>query len=690
MPEPQREDRPRSRRGRAVVAAALTLLVGLVITGQTALLLRNAAQRDAAARFSGSATQTAASVEREAQRYFDKLGDLGAFVANDPTASQAQFRGYVDGAGLFTQLPSLVGVFYVARVEDQDLTAFVAEAQRANPSFAVAEIGPRVAGSAHYLLTYYVPGRVDLALPIGTDVSAIPSVTGYMNASVPSGAGVVGSFQDDPYLQQIAKQTSFPMITSLLALDFFIGVPVYARPVPAGRRPTEAPIGFVGATVADFRDVAAAATNGLPEDLGLSMSIDLTRIGLGDRPDLSRVAPQLGAAGPREQAAFTVSKPFQVKGVEWDLEIWSTADADAVPVAVPVVLLAGIAGSLLAAASVYVRLRARDRERLFAAEIADRESFQRDILASVTNPMVVIDADGMVVHANPAWTRLRTVQQERRDAPGGAGAAAPEDPAALVVPAHPAQGGPDTRSYFAAMAPLLRTDGPELTERVTEVLDGRRDLVELDLPLNDGARHRWFSVRASPLRGRNRGAVIVHTDITERKRTHDELELKATHDALTGLLNRRAFESEVDAALTEARLAELCTAVVFIDLDGFKPINDTFGHAVGDDVLRAVAQRITSAVRTSDRAARLGGDEFVVLISPFRDPEIAEVTADRILRALSAPVVIGDRSIPLAASVGVAVADAPLAGSHASLIEQADRAMYASKQQGGNRTTSAS
>ncbi len=616
---------------------------------------------------------------------------MGAFVANDPGATQAQFRGYVEGAGLFTKLPSLVGVFYIARVEDQDLAAFVADAQRANPSFAVAEIGPRSPGSAHYLLTYYVPGRVDLALPIGTDVSAIPSVTGYLNASVPSGAGVVGSFQDDPYLQEIAKQTSFPMINRLLGLDFFIGVPVYARPVPAGQAPSEAPIGFVGGTVADFRDVAAAATEGLPEDLGLGMSIDLTRIGLGDRADLSRVAPQLGAAGSRERAAFTVSKPFRVKGVEWDLEVWSTADADAVPVAVPVVLLAGIAGSLLAAASVYVRLRARDRERVFAAEISDRESFQRDILASVTNPMVVIDADGMVVHANPAWVRLRTAPRERRaphERPDHevADAGGPED---LAAPVHPAQRDADTRSYFQAMAPLLRADGPELEARVREVLDGRRDVIELDVPLNDGARHRWFAVRASPLRGRNRGAVIVHTDITERKRTHDELELKATHDALTGLLNRRAFEAEVDAALTEARITEQCTAVVFIDLDGFKPINDTYGHAVGDDVLRTVAQRITGAVRTSDRAARLGGDEFVVLISPFRDAHVADVTADRILAALSEPVVIDSRPISLAASVGVAVADSPLAGSQSSLIEQADRAMYESKQHGGNRSTRA-
>jgi len=684
MGQPEGAHQSRNRRGRALVAAALTLVLGLVITGQTAVLLRNAGHRDAAARFASSAAQTMTSVERSAQSYFDKLSDAGAFVANDPSATQAQFRGYVEGSSLFEQLPSVVGIFYVARVEDRDLASFVADAQRSNPSFAVAQIGTPVPGSPHYLLTYYVPGRVDLALPIGTDVAAIPSVTGYMNVSVQTGGGVVGSFQDDPYLQEIARKTDFPMITRLLGLDFFIGVPVYAHAVPAGTRPSEPAIGFVGATVADFRDVAASATNGLPNDLGLSMSIDLTRLGLGDRPDLSRVAPQLGNAGPRDQAAFVSEKPFTVEGVDWDLAIWSTADADALPVAVPVVLLAGVVGSFLAAGSVYLRLRARERERLFAVEIADRESFQRDILASVSNPMVVVDADGSVVHANPAWLQLRSPPStRRREAPS------PDAPDEHAPVGHPAGGIDANASYFDTIGPLMRSGSDELAAKVGAVLAGDDEVVELDVPLNDGARHRWFSVRASQLRGRNRGAVIVHTDITERKHTQDELEMKATHDALTGLLNRRAFEHEVDAALVQARITELCTAVVFVDLDGFKPINDTYGHAVGDDVLRAVAQRISSAVRTSDRAARLGGDEFVVLLSPFQDPRVAEVTADRILRALSTPVDVGGQTIPLAASVGVAVADSPLDASHASLIERADRAMYASKHHGGRRSTRA-
>jgi diguanylate cyclase (GGDEF)-like protein len=178
---------------------------------------------------------------------------------------------------------------------------------------------------------------------------------------------------------------------------------------------------------------------------------------------------------------------------------------------------------------------------------------------------------------------------------------------------------------------------------------------------------------------------VIHTDITERKRSHDELEFKANRDNLTGLLNRAALEAEIEAALRRARADGSSAAVLFIDLDGFKAINDTYGHSAGDEILRAVSTRVTSAVRTSDRVARLGGDEFVVLIAPLPSPRIAESTAERILRALTQPVHVGDHTIGLGASVGVAVVEAPLDVDGADLIERADEAMYRAKQSGGAR-----
>jgi len=284
------------------------------------------------------------------------------------------------------------------------------------------------------------------------------------------------------------------------------------------------------------------------------------------------------------------------------------------------------------------------------------------VLDSVQEPMVVLDGAGSILAANTAWNDLR--QQ-----PGADGSS-----------------GDIGVSYLGLLGRQARGGIEELEAGFAHVAAGERR-VEVDVPVEVAGGRRWFAVRMTPLRGRRGGAVVVHNDITERKRSEAELELKATHDGLTGLLNRAAMEDEVNRALQRARVQEAPIGVLFIDLDGFKPINDTHGHAVGDDVLRAVAQRISGAVRTSDRVARLGGDEFVVLVGPLNDRGDVEITARRILESLALPVHIGDLRLPVAASIGVAVLDSPLGGSAKNLIELADRAMYESKQGGGNRYT---
>jgi diguanylate cyclase (GGDEF)-like protein/PAS domain S-box-containing protein len=431
--------------------------------------------------------------------------------------------------------------------------------------------------------------------------------------------------------------------------------------VPAGA-PRGEPIGWAAAPIAHFQDVADEATKGAPQDLGLTLSVDLTDAGMGQREDLSRVARIEGGAGARDQAAFHYDEPFEVGGVHFDLSAWSPPTAADPPITYRLVLVAGMVASLFAAGVMYLRVRAHERERAFAAEVHDRAQFQREIVDSVTNAMVLLDGDGAIVAANPAWNELRGID-------------ASDDEAA-----------PDLgRRYTDVLAASLRSGADALTEGLRQVLAGREGAVELDVPLQRDGSRRWYAVRATPLRGRRGGAVVIHTDITERKRSHDELEFKANRDNLTGLLNRAALEAEIEAALRRARADGSSAAVLFIDLDGFKAINDTYGHSAGDEILRAVSTRVTSAVRTSDRVARLGGDEFVVLIAPLPSPRIAESTAERILRALTQPVHVGDHTIGLGASVGVAVVEAPLDVDGADLIERADEAMYRAKQSGGAR-----
>ena len=157
----------------------------------------------------------------------------------------------------------------------------------------------------------------------------------------------------------------------------------------------------------------------------------------------------------------------------------------------------------------------------------------------------------------------------------------------------------------------------------------------------------------------------------------------ANNDALTGLPNRRLLEDRMSQALKSAQRAESIAAVLFLDLDLFKSVNDTHGHVVGDQVLKMVAQRLTNLLRAEDTVARIGGDEFVVLLQNLTDEQQVKITADKILNVLAAPYVLDKQKILLGASVGIAMFP-PHGAEPNDLISHADIAMYAAKRQGRN------
>jgi diguanylate cyclase (GGDEF)-like protein len=643
-------------------------VVGLALTAVLTVVVRDSTLETRRDTFEVKADRLTESVNRQIERYVDKLQDIGAFVANAPGTSNERFRSYVTDSELFEQLPSIVGVFFIAQVQAADLPAFLEQIRVANPDFSVALIGDEVRqpDDPYYLLTYYMPGKVDLLLPIGTDVSAIPSVDELIGRSNETGSGILGSFQQDPVLQEIARIDQFAVLDGLLSLDFFIGVPVYdADGAPGGDR---LPIGWVGASIDDFDEVARATTEGKPDDVGLSLEVNLSDTGTGSLDEVARIAEQPGESGPRSEAAFEKSGSFEVEGVNWTLTVWSPGDADALSPWVRFTAVAGLLVSALAARLAQLRHLARDDERILAREIRDREQSQRDILESVPSPMVVLDADGRITGANPAWAEL----------------VAATDGTSAVHPATTVTTR-STTTYPAVLRPSMLRDGQGLVDAVAAVLAGRADTADVDVALEEGSGGRWYAVRVSRLRGSGGGAVVIHTDITQRKRSHDELRLQASRDPLTGVLNRVAFGEALTAALAQANTGGSAPALLFIDLDGFKPINDTFGHATGDAVLRAVAHRIAGVVRATDQVGRLGGDEFVVLLDPVPDARVAEATAGRVHRALSTPVHVDGLDIPLRASIGVALVDSLRHETADGLLQRGDAAMYVAKHSGGDR-----
>ncbi|MFI9358995.1 putative bifunctional diguanylate cyclase/phosphodiesterase [Streptomyces lydicus] len=198
----------------------------------------------------------------------------------------------------------------------------------------------------------------------------------------------------------------------------------------------------------------------------------------------------------------------------------------------------------------------------------------------------------------------------------------------------------------------------------------------------------WLNVESTV--NRHHGGLIFNSrDVTERVRLQAQLQHNASHDALTDLPNRALFTERVTKAVTGRRASDHDTAVLYIDLDGFKQVNDTIGHQAGDELLVQAARRLGDSVRSGDIAARLGGDEFAALITgdgtrdrAAREFRILEI-ADRLRIKLSEPYRIDGRDVRVAASIGVAFAEPGV--TPAGLLRNADLAMYRAKQAGKGR-----
>jgi diguanylate cyclase (GGDEF)-like protein/PAS domain S-box-containing protein len=196
----------------------------------------------------------------------------------------------------------------------------------------------------------------------------------------------------------------------------------------------------------------------------------------------------------------------------------------------------------------------------------------------------------------------------------------------------------------------------------------------------------WFSISGEPLydaNGRFTGYRGVGRHITERKRIEEIIKHRSLHDILTGLPNRALLQDRLTQALTYAARYAHTVWVVFIDLDGFKRINDTLGHKAGDTVLKEIAQRLQSLIRESDTASRLGGDEFVLVLQEHLDGNEISGAVERIMTVVAQPLTVEGQQVFLGCSVGLAAY--PNDGTDANiLVERADAAMYLAKQNGRN------
>jgi len=307
---------------------------------------------------------------------------------------------------------------------------------------------------------------------------------------------------------------------------------------------------------------------------------------------------------------------------------------------------------LMVRQSVVLRADALVRERLAARRVEDRYA---SLIANASDVIMIVEPDGVLRFASPASERTLGLK-----------------PADIIGKSLPELwAGEDAEKLRAFLAEVTAASAGTVGPMELRVERGATSTVVETVGSN---------LTEDPAVS---GLALNFRDISERKALEEQLRQLAFHDPLTLLANRNLFRDRVQHALTLAQCGQNAVAVMFLDLDNFKNINDSLGHDAGDRLLQAVAQRIVQATRASDTVARLGGDEFAVLMEGIeRQSEIGRV-ADSLIETLNHPFALDGREVRVGASIGVAISAAE-AGAEA-LLSNADIAMYHAKAAGKNR-----
>jgi len=320
----------------------------------------------------------------------------------------------------------------------------------------------------------------------------------------------------------------------------------------------------------------------------------------------------------------------------------------------------GLGSAILLSFSIYL-LRAMTRQvRLLSNSEASLAQKSRQLDAALNNMsqgVAMFDGRQRLIISNTQLAKIYCLTPEQTK---------PGTPFRAILEARAAVGSVpgDVRNFITDS--LDQVSGVGLSHSHYELRDGRT--VYVSLQAMDGG-----------------GWVSIHQDITAQKRIEAELERLACHDALTGLANRSLFAEKASAALARMRRHGEAFSVLMLDLDRFKTVNDSFGHPVGDALLREIARRLLNTAREVDCVARFGGDEFAVLQAPCKDQKAGVIAlADRILAAVTEPYDFNGRKLILETSIGIA--RAPQDGEDVdALIKHADLALYRAKTEGRNR-----
>ncbi|MDP3033080.1 MAG: diguanylate cyclase [Rhodocyclaceae bacterium] len=290
-----------------------------------------------------------------------------------------------------------------------------------------------------------------------------------------------------------------------------------------------------------------------------------------------------------------------------------------------------------------------------AAKIAQQGTFLREVIDSVPEKVMVIGLDYRIMLANRTAIALLPAVQS------------------------------DLRCHQLSHHRETPCDGSEHPCPLQRVLAGEQVVSVIHRHFDAAGATRLVELTATPLHnetGTIIGIVESTHDITERMLAEEQIRQLAYYDTLTGLPNRRLLHDRLSHALAQARRHHRALAIMFLDLDRFKQINDTLGHAFGDEVLKQIGQRVSACVRHDDTVARTGGDEFIVVLTEISRPDDAALVAKKIIASCALPVAVAGQTLSITVSIGIAVHAADASDDLDELMRRADIAMYQTKNSG--------
>ncbi|MGF2736358.1 bifunctional diguanylate cyclase/phosphodiesterase [Marinobacter sp. DUT-1] len=584
------------------------------------------------ARFRTQSLQLKTAIEERLLNYEQVLaGSAGLFaVAGD--VSRDQWREYVDKVDINRYYPGIQGIGYVQRIGVREMADHIASVREEGVhDYLVSPLGT---GPYYYPMVYLEPGTEQNLRALGYDAFSDPSHRQAMER---------------------ARDEARPTVTPKVVLvqeevaedqaSFLMYYPVYqGGAIPENR--AERRMMLAGYVFSAFR-----MNNLLDGIVGLIAPFLDVRI--YDNGIISRDAVMYGSnlGSLDNEFSFDMSQTITHGGRDWLLQTRSTPAFDylASDPRPPIVLGSGVVISVL----LLLFVLALVRSRLMAQITAGR---YRAITEGAANVTLVMDRNGQPLYASPSSLDILGFEPEKVPEMGFDELVHSDD-------------WPQLQRGFEESVKSPGKQMPVIRARIRDAGGQWRDM--------EGTYTAMLSVP-----GVN-GVVLSLRDLTQLKAAQSELHRLAFYDPLTGLANRQLFRDRLNHVVRRCRRSGDSAALMFLDLDGFKRINDTLGHDAGDELLRQVACWLEGCVREEDSVARLGGDEFVVLLSRISGPDAAGKVADTILRRLCQRVRLNDHEVGVTVSIGITMVPHDSEDS-GTLMKYADLAMYRAKEVGRN------